>query len=329
MPKRRVEDELLQLGLLRHPDKSDAQVAAALQKALRDPVNAMAAKAADVAAHRKMVQLIPDMLLSYDRLFRDPVKRDPQCVAKNAIAKALKDLAYGESAPFLRGLRHVQMEPVWGGEQDSAAALRGTCAVALVNCLDIPVDAILVELVDAITDSVARVREDAVKAVVQLGARESILLLRLKARVGDEDPAITGLALEGILRLEGEGAIQFVGRFLEAQIEEVRDQAALALGASRLPGAIELLREQWHNKIRSLSDYGILNGLSLSRLESALEFLLGIIRNGRMREAIDAMKVLDIHRGSPDIVERVAAAVRDRPEPEIQVQFEREFLRVT
>ena len=34
----------------------------------------------------------------------------------------------------MRGLRHIQMEPVWGGQADSAATLRGTCALALIDC---------------------------------------------------------------------------------------------------------------------------------------------------------------------------------------------------
>ena len=45
----------------------------------------------------------------------DPVKTDPQCWAKNAIVKALKDLNHDDPAVFLRGIEHVQMEPVWGG----------------------------------------------------------------------------------------------------------------------------------------------------------------------------------------------------------------------
>ena len=65
------------------------------------------------------------------------LKRDPQCWGKNAVAKALKELEHREAAPYLRGTAHIQMEPVWGGQQDTAGPLRGICLLALPACPDI------------------------------------------------------------------------------------------------------------------------------------------------------------------------------------------------
>ena len=44
---------------------------------------------------------------------------------KVAIVEALNALGYEHTPTFLQGIRHVQMEPVYGGRVDTAAVLRG------------------------------------------------------------------------------------------------------------------------------------------------------------------------------------------------------------
>ena len=104
-----------------------------MRKALKDRSNYVAAKAAAIAAERQFHSLEPDLLAAFDRFMKDPAKSDPQCWAKNAIAKALKDFSYADPSIFFRGVAHVQLEPVWGGRQDTAATLRGICALALIG----------------------------------------------------------------------------------------------------------------------------------------------------------------------------------------------------
>ena len=62
---------------------------------------------------------------------------------QNAIAKALMELEYRQSAAFLRGARHIQMEPIWGGQEDTASTLRGVCMLGLITCSDVRRDIIL------------------------------------------------------------------------------------------------------------------------------------------------------------------------------------------
>src|ERR1041385_3526648 len=112
MAHRKIEQEIERLGLLREAPPREA--AAALRKALGNRVNLIAAKAAKIIADLEMRELIPELLRAFDRLFEEPAERDPQCWGKNAIANALRDLRYPEAAPFLRGMRHVQMEASWG-----------------------------------------------------------------------------------------------------------------------------------------------------------------------------------------------------------------------
>jgi hypothetical protein len=88
--------------------------------------NFIVAKAADLVRDFRMADLVPDLLLAFDRFFENPVKTDPQCWAKNALSRALAAFEYQEPEIFLRGMRHIQMEPVWGGRSDTAGTLRAT-----------------------------------------------------------------------------------------------------------------------------------------------------------------------------------------------------------
>src|ERR1017187_2483936 len=135
MPHRKVEEDIEALNRLRESTAPDSVTS--LRKALADRVNLIVAKAAKIAAERQLRDLLPDLLAGFDHLFEKPAARDPQCWGKNAISQALVAMEHREAALSLRGLRHVQLEPAWGGEEDAASTLRGTCALALPACVDI------------------------------------------------------------------------------------------------------------------------------------------------------------------------------------------------
>src|SRR6185369_3696131 len=274
MPPRRIEQEVEKLGLLREAPRPDALTA--LRKALGDRVNLVAAKAAKVAAELDFRELLPDLLRAFDRLFADPGQKDPQCWGKNAIARALRDLNYRESAPFLRGLRHVQMEPAFGGPVDTAIALRGICLLALLASDDLRREEIMRHLVDAFTDPAGPVRVEVARGLEQMEGDDAALLLRLKAHLGDEEASVTGQVFDSLLKLEKDRAIRFVAGFLTARAE-VREEAALALGSSRLEGAVDLLRDSWEAAGDPDFRQVLLRALSLSRQERALEFLFHLV----------------------------------------------------
>ena len=290
MAVRNIEAQLEQLSRLR--TGTPAQAASPVRKALADRVNLVVAKAATIAGELLIRDLEPDLVCAFERLLEDPVKRDPQCWGKNAIAKALKELEYRESPVWLRGARHIQMEPVWGGQADTAATLRGICLLALVACTDLKREEILRHLVNALTEAAAPVRVDAARALAQMGGEEGALLLRMKARMGDSEPSVTGQTLESLLALERKEALPFVAEFLNPPGGEVAEEAALALGASRMAAAVELLREVWartrHPEFRAV----LLRALCISRDEQALVFLDDLAKNGREQDAADARAAL-------------------------------------
>ena len=311
MANRKFEEQLEQIRMLRKANP-DAGTVAILRKALADRANLVIAEAARAAGEIHAAELIPDLLTAYSRLFEDPVKMDPKCWGKNAIIKALTTMDYSESLPYIRGSTHVQMEPVWGKVEDAAGPLRANCILAFPQCSDLQRSEVFRRLVDSLMDPLDPVRLEAVRTIEQMNGDEASLLLRLKARCGDVRPAVTGCAFDAILHLEPEKGLDFVAGFLNSTDAEVRDEAALAMGLWRHPRAIEILIAAWKGTMDKEFRSILLRAISSSREESALEFLLSVVREGPGWQAAAALEALDLHSGSPEIQARTALARKER-----------------
>jgi HEAT repeat protein len=264
-----VEEKIAAIHGLR---SSPADAVEPLRKALRDRNNVVCSKAAAVAGDLLLRDLIPDLLAAFERFLKEPVKTDPKCWAKTAIVKALKDLAHEDPEIYLRGMAHVQKEPVWGGQEDSAAVLRGTCALALAAC-SLPRDTILIHLADALADAEMRVRSDATRAIAQLPGQDSILMLRVKAQAGDKEPAVTGQCFLSLLGIDARASIPFVARFLTAADEDLRFEAAAALGECPEALAAETLIARWRVERSPDMKRAIVLSLGVSRTAEAKQFL--------------------------------------------------------
>jgi HEAT repeat protein len=307
---KKTEERIGELKRLRSASAETAEPL--LKKALQDKSNLVVAEAAKIIAELHRTNLMPDLLSAFGRLFDEPVKSDPKCWGKTAIIKALIGLDYEESAPFLRAAGHVQMEPVYGGQEDSAVHLRAHGILALVQCADLTRGEILRRVVDALADPSDTVRIEAIRTVEQMGGEEAAVLLRLKAYAGDKRPVVIGQVFDSLLALEKERASEFVARFLESADPEMRDEAALSLGASRLPAAVQRLIDVWkETRSREFSTV-ILRALSSSRDEAALSFLLGLVREGLSRDADAALEALELHADSAEIRSRTEEAKAER-----------------
>ena len=293
----------------------------ALRKALKDRNNFFVSKVAAIVAERQLTDLTPDLLAALERFFIDPAKTDPQCWAKNALLKALKDLGHRGPAVYLRGIEYVQFEPVWGGQADSAATLRGACALALVDC---SLDAleILRYLGDRLADAVKPVRMDAALAIGQLGQPAGALLLRLKALLGDDEPEVLGQCFLSLLSLDCEEAVLFIGRFLRSGTEEARGEAAAALAQSREPAAFEQLTGLWPERLTPDLRATILLSLAASPLPQASEFLLTVLHSDSGDLAKTAITAMARSRFHEELCKRIS--VQDKTE-DIRRHFEREF----
>ncbi len=307
--KRNFEDQLAALDALRQrPDDLRDEP---LRKALAHRNNFIVAKAADLVREFRMAQLIPVMLTAFDRFFDDPVKTDPQCWAKNALSRALFALEHQEPEVYLRGMRHIQNEPVWGGQSDTAGTLRSTCALALVQCRRLTDADLLAHLIELAGDKDKAVRTEATRAIEQVGSPPASLLLRLRAILGADEPEVLGACYSGILRLEGAKAIPWIARFL-ATADDNAAEAALAIAGTHSPEGFETLRkcltqanDPWWRSV-------LLSAIALTRQDAALEFLLDEVRKGSLN-AETAIEAILRSMPSSEIVKRLEKLTAGNP----------------
>src|SRR3981081_1425109 len=97
---------------------------ATIEKYLADKHFRVAARAATLAGERSLRERLPDLLSAYARFLVEPIKQDPHCIAKQAIARALVSLECQDVMFFLEGIRYQQLEPAWGGATDAAIDVR-------------------------------------------------------------------------------------------------------------------------------------------------------------------------------------------------------------
>ncbi len=318
----KLEQQIADLSALRTVGPT-AESITALRKALIHKSNLMVAKAATIAMEFERGDLLPYLLAAWSRLFEKPAESDPQCWGKNALVRALKELRHDNAPTYLMGLYHIQMEPVWGSSEDTAPTLRGACALALTQCLDLPRIVIGRHLVNALGDPKEPVRLDVVRAIEGWGGEEASLLLRLKAKLGDKEPAVIGQALESLLRLDGSEALPFVASFLDTVVldkegGELAEEAALALGASRLPAAFELLSERYVQRGHGAVGPVLLRSLSLLRSTEAIEFLLNLVRSSRSPQAKHALDALSLHAETQEIAAQAMEAANTRSEEDVR-----------
>jgi HEAT repeat protein len=294
--KRKFEEQLAALDKLRHqpPDLSVEP----LRKALAHRNNFIVAKAADLVRELQLTQLTPEVLTAFDHFFEDPIKSDPQCWAKNAISRALAAFDHQDPDVFLRGMKHIQPEPSYGGPSDSAATLRATCALALVQCRRLSEPDLLVHLIELMGDEDKTVRVEAIRAIEQVNSTSAALLLRLRAtlsphlnsKLQDDEPEALGACYSGLLRIEGASAIPWVAQFLAAG-DDSAAEAALAIAGTHSPQALETLRERFAKESDPWFCSVLLSAIALTRQDAATEFLLHQVRTESLQAeaAIEAI----------------------------------------
>ena len=154
-------------------------------------------------------------------------------------------------------------------------------------------------------------------AVIANGDRRA-KLATIKAPVvvlhGDADPLVLTECLTSILQLERAAALPFMQGLLNPSDEVRADAAALALGQSRLTEAIPLLCEYAELPPR-LKRRTALVALAMLREPAATEYLLAIVREGELRQAVLAIEALGVHRYDAALHKRVAAVVAARGTP--------------
>jgi hypothetical protein len=318
--KRKFEEQLAALDALRQlPPEATIEP---LRKALTNRNNFVVAKAADLIRSLNLIQLTPDLLTAFDRFMlcsdkEDPIKTDPQCWAKNALSRALATFEHQDAAVFLRGMKHIQLEPVWGGSSDTAGTLRATCALALVQCRSLREADLLSHLIELLGDKDKAVRTEVARAIEQVGSPSAVLLLRLRAILDsilksrkpgekpEEEPEVLGACYSGILRIEGPSAIPWIAHFL-SDSDDPAAEAALAIAGTHTQQGFELLRDRFAKESDPWFCSVLLSAIALTRQDAALEFLLDQVRTE-----------------SPHAEAAIEALLRSLPSDEIKNRLEK------
>jgi HEAT repeat protein len=302
-----LEEQLDRLAELRgQPPSPEGRTEVA--KYLNSKMNLPAAKAARIAGEWQTAELTPELVAAFDRFMVKPETTDKRCAAKIEILKALCKLEYSSPSVFRRGLRHVQMEPTWGGSVDTAAEVRALGAMGLAQT---DYAEALEEIVPLLLDPQPDARIGAVRALAVSGLPGAALLLRLKALSGDE-PDVLGECFAALLRTEPARSLEFVAKFLDHREEAIAEAAALALGDSRLESAFAVLRDAFQQIRARPLRRTLLLAIALLRRENAIDYLLDLVRNGEGQTSADAVAALAMYEKDPNLQERMDRARQSR-----------------
>jgi hypothetical protein len=307
--------ELSELDTVHDPERVLEQI----REALGHRHCRVVARAANISAERLLYDLEPGLLKAYQAFLRDPVKQDPSCVAKGTIARALVDLECQDAEFFVAGVHYEQMEPVWGGTVDTAVDLRCSCAMGLVAT---GYPRALHELTPLLCDPVANARRGAIRAVACANPRDAELVLRLKVLSGDSEPEVIGDCFTGLLSAAPEESLEFVAGFLDSNDANLQELAALSLGESRVPEALDCLQSTWGEPVLIRPFHRILlRAVALHRSDVALGWLVSMIEQSSPATAAEALSALSVYTHNSALSERIKASINARGDAKLAARF--------
>lgn len=226
---------------------------------------------------------------AFARLGQDGVKLDPGCMGRLALADGLLEGEWPQLEPWWTGLHTVQWEAVWGGRVDTAAGLRGRCALGVVRVGDPRAPLALAGL---LADGEPEARRGAVRALREAPEAWALPLLAHRAMAQVEDMDLQLDLYQGLLEREDSLAFELVAEAMEAKREESREAAAIALGEMGGVRGATLLWTSLEKGFRAENRRAAWIGLALSRCDEGRMTLLRFLENApnaTRREAADAL----------------------------------------
>ncbi|MEZ5537071.1 MAG: hypothetical protein R3F02_15790 [Thiolinea sp.] len=298
------EEQLAALNQLASLDDGQA-ITEAVRQALHSKSRRVIAKAAKICEEKLLYQLEDELIASYRRLLRG---KDPNCLAKSAIMRALVALDCHNVDFYLAGLRYVQPEPVWGGTADSAVDIRCSSAMGLVSTT---YPRAMVELLTLLYDPEPNARVGAARAI-RYGLRyEATLVFKQKLLCGDKEPEVLGECMSGLLTVDPESSMPFVAAYLDHDDDLLFELAALALGDSRQDEALEALQTAWGYTfaIHAERRRALFKAMTLHRSDAALEWLLGKLEEADAGLLETGIELLAVYKHKPVVKDRMGEVV--------------------
>ena len=254
-------------------------------------------------------------------------KLDPGCHVRANLAFALGRLEYRPASDILRvGIKIVQIEAVGGVPFDTAAYLRGNCALALAQIRDPDcVRDIALLLFDRSGFAFARASADPTIKMEprKAAARALSISSRLEARLPltlklvhpeNEEPEVLQECMTALVDLEDPHALEVLEPYLPHSDRHLAAYAALMIARTQLPGAAALLAQA----VPSFSGdtlQAVVLALSTVRDPDAYDHLHRLARSDR-----DAVRLAVIAALPPDAASQAllkTLAARD-PSPKVK-----------
>ncbi len=317
----KLEQALAELDAIRDDPQSD-RATQVLRQSLKSKPAIVVANSAKLIGDQELRDLVPDLVAAFPRFVADGVKQDPGCFAKFRIAEALYKLEIPSEEIFLTGIRYVQLEPVWGGSEDTACSLRNVSALGLVNS---SYGDVMIELADLLADREATVRSGAIRAIAVSGQLAALPLLRYKAQVGDAELAVMADCWATLLEMDADRSLPLVRKHLvDPTFDNLAlcEMAALAIGEAKVVGGFVILEAFWQRiRTRQLQfaelNRSVLLAIAMLRSPEAIKFLKGMLREQPVPEAIAALEALRIYQSDRNLWEQVEMLVEGRGEPQL------------
>lgn len=136
---------------------------------------------------------------------------------------------------------------------------------------------------------------------------------RFKVSIGDREPEVIGECFSGLLAIAAEENLLFVAGHMADRNDGIRDVAALALGESRHPLALEQLQSAWVAEVLNTEFRSVLiRAAALHRSEPAFDWLIHIIEKGIQKQADEAADALAVYERNARLMERIQVALASR-----------------
>ncbi len=249
---KQTQDRLQAVKSIAGLDASERQPL--LLAALRDKSPYVAALAAEALGNGADDRAALALTETFGELCADGPKLDPGCHIRANIAFALGRLEYRPASDMLRlGIKITQVEAVGGVPFDTAAHLRGNCALALAQIRDPEcVRDIALLLFDrsgfarAPVDPTVKMepRKAAARALSLSGNIQARLPLTLKlVHPENEEPEVLQECMQALVELEDPFALEVLEPYLAHSDRRLAAYAALMIAQSQQPGAASLLAQ--------------------------------------------------------------------------------------
>ncbi|MBZ5490676.1 MAG: HEAT repeat domain-containing protein [Acidobacteriia bacterium] len=150
-------------------------------------------------------------------------------------------------------------------------------------------------------------------------------MLKLKILTGEREPDVLAECFSGLLSTAPERSLPLIAGFIDSEDIAVAEAALLALGSSRLPDALDLLKARQERTIGGPLRKIALLAIAMIRSDTAIEFLLASLTECSPAMAEDVVAALALFRTNERVRSRVESVVAQRNEKSTNEVFRQHF----